>query len=85
MVDSGTQQREQFVGRLELALAKARRHNRFNGLQLFGGIGPNVDFRRGQVTVPQPQGDLRMSFVACSIFDLPFWCDAAERTQLPTG
>ena len=51
------QKREQFVGRPKLALAKARWHNRFDGLQLFGRIGPNVDFRRGQVTVPQPQGD----------------------------
>ena len=51
------QQCEQFVGRPKLALAKARRYNRFNGLKLFGGIGPNVDFRGGQATMPQPQGD----------------------------
>ena len=48
------QQREQFVGRPKLALAKARRYNRFNGLKLFGGIGSNVDFCRGQATMPQP-------------------------------
>jgi hypothetical protein len=51
------EQREQFVGRPKLAFAKAWRYHRFNGLQLFGGISPNVDLRRGQVTVPQPQGD----------------------------
>ena len=32
-------------------------HNRFDGLQFLGRIGSNVDFRRGQITVPQPQGD----------------------------
>jgi transposase-like zinc-binding protein len=46
------QQREQFVRRPELALAKARRHDRLDGLQLFGRISANVDFRRGQITVP---------------------------------
>src|ERR1035441_2398036 len=51
------QKSQQFVGRPELALAEARWHNRFDGLQLFGRIGANVDLRRGQVTVPQPQGD----------------------------
>ena len=51
------QQLDQFVGRPKLALAKARRYNRFNGLKLFGGIGSNVDFRRGQIAVSQPQGD----------------------------
>jgi len=50
-------QREQFVRGQKLALAKARRYNRFNGLKLFGGIGANVDFRGGQATMPQPQGD----------------------------
>ena len=51
------QQFEQFVGRPKLALAKARRYNRFDGLKLFGGIGSNVGFRRGQIAVSQPQGD----------------------------
>ncbi len=51
------QQFEQFVGRPKLALAKARRHNRFDGLQLFGGVGSNVDFRRCQIAVPQPKRD----------------------------
>ena len=51
------QEREQFVGRSELPLAETRRYDRFNGLKLFGGISPNVGFRRGQVTVPQPKGD----------------------------
>ncbi len=45
------------IGRPELAFAEARWHNRFDGLQLLGRIGSNVDFRRGQITVPQPQGD----------------------------
>jgi len=31
----GLQKREQFVRRAELALAKARRYNRFNGFELF--------------------------------------------------
>jgi hypothetical protein len=47
-------QREQFVRGPKLALAKARRYNRFNGLKLFGGIGANVDFRGGRTTMPQP-------------------------------
>ncbi len=51
------QNREQFVGRPELALAKARWHDRFDGLQLFSRVGPNVDLRRGQIAVPQPQRD----------------------------
>src|SRR5215831_20761693 len=50
------QKREQFVGWLELALTEARWHNRFDGFQLFSRIGPDVDLRRGQVTVSQPQG-----------------------------
>jgi len=53
----GLQKREQFVRRAELALAKARRYNRFNGLELFGRISSNVDLRRGQIAVPQPQRD----------------------------
>jgi len=53
----GLEQGQQFVGRPELAFAEARWHNRFDGLQLLGRIGSNVDFRRGQITVPQPQGD----------------------------
>jgi hypothetical protein len=48
------QQGEQFVRRPELALAKARRHNRLDGLQLFGRVSANIDFRRGQIAVPQP-------------------------------
>ena len=48
------QQREQFVGRPKLALAKARRYDRFDSLKLFCGIGSNVDFRRGQIAVSQP-------------------------------
>jgi hypothetical protein len=50
----GLQQGEEFIGRPELAFAQAWRHNRFDSLQLFGGIGSNVDLRGGQVTVPQP-------------------------------
>ena len=53
----GLQQGQQFVGRPELAFAEARWHNCFDSLQFFGRIGSNVDFRRGQITVPQPQGD----------------------------
>ena len=49
--------RQQFVGRPELALPKAGRHNRLNRFQLFCGIGPNVDLRRGQIAVLQPEGD----------------------------
>jgi Transposase zinc-binding domain len=49
------QKREQFVGWPEPALAEAGRHNRFNGLQLFSRVGSNVNLRRGQTTVPQPQ------------------------------
>src|ERR1035438_5204033 len=51
------QQREEFVGWPELAPAKAWWYDRFDGLQFFGRIGSNVDLRRGQVAVPQPQGD----------------------------
>ena len=51
------QKREQFVGRPEPPFAKAGRHDRFDGLQLFRGIGSDVDFRRDQITVTQPQGD----------------------------
>jgi hypothetical protein len=53
----GLQKREQFVRRAELALAKARRYNRFDGLELFGRISSNVDLRRSQIAVPQPQRD----------------------------
>ena len=49
------QKREQFVGWPEPALAEAGRHNRFNGLQLFSRVGSNLNLRRGQTTVPQPQ------------------------------
>ena len=41
--------------RLAAQEESAERHNRFDSLQLFGGIGPNVDLRGGQITVPQPQ------------------------------
>ncbi len=51
------QKREQFVGRTKLAFAKAGWHDRFNGLELFRGISSDVDFRRDQITMPQPQGD----------------------------
>ena len=51
------QKREQFVGRPEPPFAKAGRQDRFDGFQLFRRIGSDVDFRRDQITVPQPQGD----------------------------
>src|ERR1039457_6657804 len=50
----GLQEGEQFVGSPKLALPKARRHDRFDGLQFLGGISPNVNFRGGQTSVTQP-------------------------------
>jgi hypothetical protein len=47
-------EREQFVGSPKLALAKARRHDRFDGFQFLGRVSPNVNFRGGQTAVPQP-------------------------------
>ena len=62
----GFQQRQQFVGRPELALSKTGRHNRLNRFQLFCRICPNVDLRRGQITVSNQRETLRTSWVACS-------------------
>jgi hypothetical protein len=53
----GFQKRRQFVGRPELALSKTGRHNRLDRFQLFCRISANVDLRRGQTAVPQPEGD----------------------------
>ena len=50
----GLQQRDQSVRWPELALAEMRRNDCLNGLQLFTGVGSNVDLCGGQVAVPQP-------------------------------
>ncbi len=43
------QKRKQLIGRPELALAKTRWHNCFDGLQLLGEVCSDTDLRRGQV------------------------------------
>jgi hypothetical protein len=50
----GLQKSQQLIGSPKLALAKIRRHDRFDGLQFLGGISPNINFRGGQTAVPQP-------------------------------
>lgn len=35
-----------------------RWHDRITGLQLFGGIGAEIDFRGGEIAVPEPERDL---------------------------
>jgi hypothetical protein len=50
----GLEEREKFVGSPKLALAKARWHDRFYGLQFLGGISTNLNFSGGQTAVPQP-------------------------------
>src|SRR5271169_2185516 len=62
------QKGEQFVRRLELALAKAWRHDRLDSLQLLSRIGSNVDFRSGQITMPQPQRNFSNVF-CCLQYD----------------
>ena len=50
----GLQQRNQSVRWPELALAKVRRDDCLNRLQLLAGVGSNVDLRGGQGAVTQP-------------------------------
>jgi len=50
----GLQHRNESVRWPELAFAKVRRYDCFDGLQLLAGVGPNVDLRGGQGAVAQP-------------------------------
>src|SRR5262250_921354 len=52
------QQGDQSVRWFKRSFAQMRRHDRLNRLEFCGRIGTSVDFRSGQITVSQPEGDL---------------------------
>src|SRR2546426_3412630 len=54
----GLEQGDESVRWFKRPPAQMRRHDRLNGLEFFRRIGASVNFRSGQITVSQPEGDL---------------------------